>query len=115
MRDQDRDTYVAFHTVSDPDTWADREGQFVHDGMYFRKVRLVSPPHPTECALQATLWAARDGEMDKALSSEDKDRVIHAMIKHLDGVQDHATGTVVFDIPLDIEGIDAQLWVHEWE
>jgi hypothetical protein len=108
------DTYVAFDIVPHPETWEDYPGQFIHDGKFFRKVRLVSPPHPTECRLRATLYAAKG---DEPLPAEDRNAVIHAMIDQFDGVQDHALGTVVIPVPLD--GLDpeivAQLWIHEWE
>jgi hypothetical protein len=76
-----------------------------------------SPLQPDK-QLDVTLHLSRDDrKLGQALSKDEKDAIIHAMIEQFGGVQDHAMGTVVIPIPL--EGIDpnvtAQLWIHEWE
>ena len=57
---------------------------------------------------------------DEPLTEDQKNDIIHRMIHDFDGVQEHATGTVVFHLsgptgsPKNGEPT-VQLWIHEWE
>lgn len=74
--------------------------------------------HP-ELQLDTTLHVSKVGNISfgNALTEEEKNSVISALIKEYDGVQCPALGTVVIDLPIanSETEVRVQLWIHDWE